>query len=252
MVSVVSGRVPGVLRASVFGLVLSLLAVSVPQQASAGSSQGIAGAVGSGLLVGIACWAFAVPRGIDEPTDSEFARKGPLVGVQGSYVWDNYESTAEAGIQLATGMPLELSVESSFGAKARAGYRCHPRLAAAAQVEWVDGFDADVSLAGTKVGRFDVDPIVVTSDVKGYLLTGRYQPFLLAGGGVMTARVTASGVGGVESRRLTGFAMRLGGGLDFYATKSIVLSLGVDYVLPFGNVEDFDYVSLGWGLEYRF
>ncbi len=46
--------------------------------------------------------------------------------------------------------------------------------------------------------------------------------------------------------------MRLGGGLDFYATKSIVLSLGVDYVLPFGDVEDFDYVSLGWGLEYRF
>jgi hypothetical protein len=46
--------------------------------------------------------------------------------------------------------------------------------------------------------------------------------------------------------------MRFGGGLDFYATEHVVLTLGIDYVLPFGDLEDLDYVSIGWGLRYRF
>lgn len=50
----------------------------------------------------------------------------------------------------------------------------------------------------------------------------------------------------------TDFAARFGAGLDIYLTENIVLSAGVDYVLPTGDVNDLDYVSFGGGGQYRF
>jgi hypothetical protein len=46
--------------------------------------------------------------------------------------------------------------------------------------------------------------------------------------------------------------MRFGGGIDLYATKHVVVSAEVDYVLPFGDLENLDYLSFGLGLQYRF
>jgi hypothetical protein len=60
---------------------------------------------------------------------------------------------------------------------------------------------------------------------------------------------------GIESsERETDFAMRFGGGLDIYSfgTDTVVITAGADYVLPFGDVEDFDYVSINVGVLYRF
>ena len=46
--------------------------------------------------------------------------------------------------------------------------------------------------------------------------------------------------------------MRFGGGIDLYATKNVVVTVGADYVLPFDDLKDLDYISIGWGIEYRF
>ena len=46
--------------------------------------------------------------------------------------------------------------------------------------------------------------------------------------------------------------MRFGAGLDIYFTETWAAELGVKYVLPFGDVDDIDYVSVGLGLKYRF
>ena len=43
-----------------------------------------------------------------------------------------------------------------------------------------------------------------------------------------------------------------GGGLDTYVTENIVVALDVTYVLPFGDLDDYDYFSLGLGVAYRF
>ncbi len=55
-----------------------------------------------------------------------------------------------------------------------------------------------------------------------------------------------------ESDRFTGFAARFGGGIDIYATENFVVAFVVDYVFPAGDVKDLDYVSVGWGFQYRF
>jgi opacity protein-like surface antigen len=198
--------------------------------------------VGAAAITTLAC--ASVARIADEHAEEdEFARRGWLVGVAGSYAIETFEDDAE-------------SVDNSLGFNGRVGYRCHRRFSAEIEVEWLDQFKADVSAAGVgKIATIDLELVVVTANTKGYLLTGRYQPFLLVGAGFMTAeakvRDTAD-LGLSASEKETDFAMRFGGGIDLYATKHVVVSVEADYVLPFGSLDDVDYISIGWGFQYRF
>ena len=93
--------------------------------------------------------------------------------------------------------------------------------------------------------------------MKGYFLTGRYQPFLLIGAGAMQAKTKLkqpSGLAftGLGNESENAFALRFGGGIDLYATEHVVVSVDADYVLPFGDLDALDYVTIGWGIEYRF
>jgi hypothetical protein len=48
------------------------------------------------------------------------------------------------------------------------------------------------------------------------------------------------------------FAARFGGGLDFYVDPNIVITLDSSYVLPTGDAEDLDHVTISLGIQYRF
>jgi opacity protein-like surface antigen len=205
-----------------------------------------------------------------------------------------------------TSAQVDLDPGLSIGVTGRVGYRFHPHLSAELQAEWLDGFDSyisvyklvehkpatnipwatggtpakDVELKDPEFAAIAVNPWVITGNVKGYLLTGRWQPFLLAGAGLMTAKVSLElndllgkdppgeeplgsefrrrmsesdrFTGAAESVRSTGFAARFGAGIDAYATENFVFTLGADYVFPTGDVKDFDYISVVWGVQYRF
>ena len=45
---------------------------------------------------------------------------------------------------------------------------------------------------------------------------------------------------------------RFGGGADLYVTENVVFHFSVDYVLPGGSLDTFDYISYGAGIQYRF
>jgi hypothetical protein len=185
-----------------------------------------AGGLLSAAVIGAACAIATNPS----PTaaDDDYARRGWLVGIGGSYAIETFSDDLESGF------------DDSLGINGRAGYRCHRYFGAEVDVEWIS-WDGDAS---AKVGGFDRETLVVTANAKGYFPIGRYHPFLAVGGGAMMADPTSEGD--------TSFTFRFGGGLDVYATRHIVLSLGVDYVFPLGALQDLDYVSIGWGLQYRF
>jgi hypothetical protein len=46
-------------------------------------------------------------------------------------------------------------------------------------------------------------------------------------------------------------ALRAGLGFDGYITEHIVITLDAQYVMPFGDVDDLDYVLIGIGAQYR-
>jgi opacity protein-like surface antigen len=230
--------------------------MALPVSARSDTAKTIVTGAVAGVLTGIICSGVALTAD-DEIDPEDFARRGFLVGVAGSYALETFEDDLETNLDRKLGVPTSLSVDNSFGFNGRLGYRCHRRFSAEVEVEWIDGFDSDLSSTGFgQLARPRIEPIVVTANVKGYLLTGRYQPFLKVGGGVMTAESKFKDDNVVlplpRNESENAFAMRFGGGVDLYATKNIVVSLEADYVLPFGNLDDLDYVSIGWGVQYRF
>ena len=182
---------------------------------------------------------------------------------------------------------VNTKLNGSFGIDGVVGYRFHRYLSAEVEGEWLFAFEGDVALTNPQellpldqnflpdIAEMEFEITTVTGNLKAHLLTGPYQPFLLVGGGMMTVKSeiketdkmyeteTVQGEvvpkfpdwpGIAGSDRTTEFALRFGGGLDVYSfgTDSVVITAGVDYVLPFGDLEDFDYVSISVGLQYRF
>jgi opacity protein-like surface antigen len=220
-------------------------------------AKNIAEAAAAAALVGVVCSSVALTAD-DEVDKEDFARRGWFVGVAGSYAIETFEDEAESDFQTVLGPDVNLSVDDSFGFNGRVGYRCHRRFSAEVEVEWLDGFKSDLTQPGfEQLAKVDYEPIVVTTNVKGYFLTGRYQPFLLVGAGAMTADMKLrEPIGlaftGLHSESDNAFVMRFGGGIDLYATENVVLSVDADYVLPFGNLDALDYITIGWGIQYRF
>ena len=100
------------------------------------------------------------------------------------------------------------------------------------------------------------ETMVVTVNTKAYATTGRVQPFGLFGAGFMRTELK-------HRRQITdikifddtsaAFTLRLGGGVDFYITKHIVMSAGAHYILPFGGkLDKMDMLMYNMGLQYRF
>jgi opacity protein-like surface antigen len=181
----------------------------------------------------------AQEEGDDEGED--FAREGIYLGAAGSFA-----IPTQLEDKLGKKFGGSFTVDDSLGFHARAGYRLNPHLAFEVHSEWLAGFEAS---SGS--GRADLEVLTITGDFKVYPLTGRWQPFVVAGAGALFADATGQS-GLAPSGDNSDFAARFGIGLDFYVTRSIVLGLDASYVLPVEDVNEFDYFSLGWGLIYRF
>ena len=243
-------------QAAAVGLAVLVL-VALPDSARSDTAKSIVEGVAAAAFIGIVCSSIAITAD-DEVDEDDFARRGWLVGLGGSYAIETFEDDAEADFQGELGPDVNLSVDNSFGVNGRVGYRCHQYFSAEVEVEWLDGFSSDLTEPGfTQLADVEFEPVVVTTNLKGYFLTGRYQPFLLAGAGVMTADIKLQnpvglGFTGLKSESENEFALRFGAGIDLYATKHVVVSIEADYVLPFGDLDALDYITVSWGLQYRF
>jgi opacity protein-like surface antigen len=208
-----------------------------------------------------------------ESAQGDYARNGFYLGVTAVAGINLFEDQLEKDLTNELSDPTrvvsDLDAEKTLGTEAivglngRFGYRFHPNLSAEAQIEILTGVHANgtdgkaSTTANFRFAKYSVRPTVYTTNVKGYLplLNGRLQPFALVGVGTMRTKTKVSDLKGLnfsETYRLNGFATRFGGGLDFYATESLIVSLGLDYVLPFGDVKGYDYFSGNAGILVRF
>ena len=106
-------------------------------------------------------------------------------------------------------------------------------------------------MGSTESGQ--VETFAITANSKLFLLTGRIQPFLLVGFGLAHSKIEDSlGLGYDDDA--TGFAARLGGGVDIYLTEQIALWAKTTYLANSQEVDtiDINYVSFGAGLQLRF
>ena len=175
----------------------------------------------------------AVAMQAEEEVD--YARVGPYVGIGGNYAIENFD---------ATGVGND---GNSPGFHVRAGYRVHPNVAIEGLYEYMSEFDEDSFPASRTTNNYSA--WAVTLNAKGYLLTGRWQPYLLYGLGYID-------VNGHNVQNNTGTGegldMRFGAGMDACLTENIAIGPEVAYVLPFGDAANFDMITVALGLRYKF
>jgi len=232
-----------------------LLAQTHARAAQAGSANAYAGAISGAALGSIVCSAitFAYP-GTSEA--DAYDRRGWFLHLGGTVALPTFASDLNSDAERHSGQPVRFSPGNALGLNGSAGYRCNRYLAAEVKAERIMSFEADTTLPGMgEVASFDIKPLTVTTNLRAYYPVGRFHPYLLAGLGMMSSDVEVTdtvGLGLPYENGGKGIAIRSGGGVDIYATPHVVLNLGIDWVLPFGQTQDLDYVSMGWGIEYRF
>jgi len=223
----------------------------------------------------VATLAFALWAGLaarDARADAaaeDFARTGPFLRLGAAVGFENSSQLDRANALLpvlvarvlpggATLGEAALDVEPLLGVSIGAGYRVHPRLALEGAFDWAEGdlsLDLIVStlLGGTQSLRLPLGTLrvwSVTGDLKGYLLTGRIQPYAVVGLGAMqwTLGERTTGI----AADATSFAPRLGGGFDVYLTRAILLNLDAGYLLGTGDLDGEDAIMLRLGVGGRF
>jgi opacity protein-like surface antigen len=253
--------------------------------------------LGGGGLMSIGCAAIALLTQDDEEEEEGYDRRGFYVGLSASYARQNFSDSdvlnlvdgeLQDNLRVLRGTPeledpdanppkpagdpgiytfsLNDVEDDVFGILGRGGYRCHPNISAELQFEALGDFDGRVMEtsmpSNDTVRNFDLEleTLVFTDNIKGHLLTGRYQPFVLLGVGFMrmeskaydSTRYDIPGRAPQVSDRVVKVAFRYGAGLDFYLTKNVVVSAEGSYLMPTGKLDGLDYYQFGLGLQYRF
>ena len=258
-------------------VVLAALLGSSPVRAASEGSNAIAITAGISAVLGIACWTADIMAREKEgrhavKDDRAFDRRGFYLDVNGvAGDWRNRDDEYDDKQETQANLNADVSIENPrWGLGGQAGYRCNSRFSVEGEIEWLSTFKG--SFGNDQLGQIsslEYDYIIYGANFKGYILTGRLQPYALIGAG--TSHVESKDVptqtptdvpeqtsleqtapqndGNAE---FTMFSMRFGGGLDIYLTPNIVLNGGVEYILPVTGQTNFKYISYKGGLGYRF
>ncbi len=191
----------------------------------------------------------------------DYSRPGWYLGLGGAVAFTAAaERDVEAWLDQAGNLSFE--IDESLGLNLRGGYR--GRWAGGElHFEWIEGYDIEVINPLGDSDDYTIDGWAVTLDGKLYPLDGvqsslpalakRFQPFLSAGIGYLTFSSIRPQQPPRADFREWDFAIRTGGGVDVYLTNNVAISVDATYVYPVADdLDGLDYLSIGWGLLYRF
>jgi hypothetical protein len=145
----------------------------------------------------------------------------------------------------------------------RVGWRFHKHWAVEGQLHYIPEFTttgATLLIPGEREIKAQQRVVDGSVNVRGYLLTGRVQPYALFGLGGMGTEDMVSGLGGA------GFMIRAGAGFETWLFRNVGLDLALTYQQPFGDEADgvnpnptpletlarYAYFSISTSLIFRF
>ena len=210
---------------------------------------------GIGLMLATALAAPAWAQDDDEDEPGLFERTGLYLTGMATYIIPaekgDLEGEANRRLNGIFGPGTRTDVDNAWGFNGRVGYRLHKHVAVETQFEWVNAIELDSQVAGVGAEqKTEINLWSLTGNAKGYLLTGRFQPYAVAGAGWGRSRTDFPGSG--ANRRDDGFVYRFGGGFDVYGSPDIALTVEGSYVIPEGNLDDLEYFGISAGLTLRF
>lgn len=157
-------------------------------------------------------------------TEPNYARGGYYIGFEGLVAWENSPLIAGDDGLLSGGFDVRL------------GARHNRWLATEIYGIYVHEF-ADTNFLAWGMSLNE----------RLYFTRARLQPFVTAGAGFLQLRSRlGSGTGGFSPK----FSMLFGGGVEIYATESVVFTIMANYHLPIGEGTDIDFVTGGLGMQF--
>lgn len=214
--------------------------------------------------------------GANDSTDDPFDRRGFYVSAAGVYTHNFFDKEIEKFLEDELGAQGRVDIDDSGGLNARVGYRAASWFAAELEYEWIDRYDVSIggSLGpgGTPLSGklYDIEGHTFTLNTRWIVPFWRVQPYLLLGAGYSLYDVGRGSVAPVleaQSSKIKieggiqgAFAGRVGLGLDFYLTQSVVLQTEATALITAKNfktpdegaIDDLYYLAFSAGLQYRF
>jgi len=134
-----------------------------------------------------------------------------------------------------------LDFDDAVGFGVRGGYRFEDWIAAEFQYEWSGTFDGNFLSS-------EIDLYYIGANARIYPVGVWIQPYALIGVGLLYGRLDTA-IGDADE---TAAAFRLGAGTEIPVFDRLRLTLEASYVIPTGDLEDFDYASVGAGIIWYF
>ena len=188
----------------------------------------------------------------EKSSDWTITHKGLYLIGQGSYSFMTADSDLEDKARDASELgSTNGHVEDSWGYGGRIGYRFLDWLAVEAQAKVLNSIKIKLhDQANGTDSRSKATFFTAMANAKGYLMTERFQPYVLGGAGYGYAVLDPSGEGSKD--KSGGFVAQFGVGADYYVTDNLGLMTELSYVWPSGGVNDYDNVTISFGAMLRF
>jgi len=186
-------------------------------------------------IVGVLALLALLPAGASAAEDEgEKKSDGPLSKVYG-------QLGMIAGIP-AFDIPSTQGQQTGWGMDVRAGYKLLSHLWLEGQWQWINRYETTTGF-GTQANVLRTNTF--TGNVKVPIFTGPIQPYGLLGIGLQNADLK-------HGDDKTEFALRVGGGANFFFTDHIGIYGEVVYLKPFGSLDDYGTVPIAFGGIYQF
>ena len=181
-------------------------------------------------------------------TGPDYGRSGFYAGLGAVYAAENFSYDLE-NLGLTGIVDVDPEYDDSAGAELMLGYRMHPNLAVEFVYQFLEGFDSTRGNPET-----EIDSHAFTLNAKLFVLTGRWQPYAVLGlgGHLVNTEVRDNAVKKPFETDLA-FAMRFGGGVDFYLNEHWVVGIEGTYFTPTSGLAGHaDFGTVGAHVLLRF
>jgi opacity protein-like surface antigen len=183
---------------------------------------------------------------------SEYLRRGFYGGLAGVVAIENFDGSGDR--------------EQAYGFEMQVGYRATSIFSFEVDLEYAKQFEyepGEVLNPAGRLGPETVTTLIITGNLKAnanlesWGVTPRLQPYGKIGFGGFNARFDADPYDGVGPYDKTDIAMKVGGGVDFYVTRAIVINVEARYNMLLGqdvylDFDGLDYLAFGFGAQLRF
>jgi len=184
--------------------------------------------------------------------------------VRSSYrVYDDYDrfgfyvaGGASYALEFFQGTPGDLEPTNGWAMNVRGGYRFDPNFAAEVHLEYYFGefeFEKQSPDLAEGADLLRLDGVNLTIDGKWYILSRRFQPYLVGGPGLGFWHLEYAF--DRDSSWDVGPIVRGGPGIDIYITRDLIFTAEANYVYPLpvvDEIEDYHTLNITFGGMFRF